>query len=72
MEKQKVFIPVDEQDEDMCGAFNSIDGRGGCYVKEQEGYFFTKEEFDYFLIKCRAHAGLTKTIKEYFKSLNIK
>lgn len=68
MKKQTVFIPVDEQDKNMCGAYNSMDGTGGCYVKEQEGYFFTPDELEIFKKGVLDEADSLETIfKEYSK-----
>lgn len=67
--KQKMLIPVDENDENIFGSYYSINGKSICYVKEQQGYFFTDDELAKF-VHAAKYSGMS--VIDYLQSLNIK
>lgn len=71
MKKQKVFIPT-KDDEGFTHIISDEHGNKLSGAKQVEGYFFTEDQFDFFLLKCRVHARRAASIKEYIESLNLK
>ena len=81
MKKTKVFIPVDIFDKEAVGIV-SIPTKNDCYVKEQEGYFFTDSELETFVrenfragFDWSESIGYDKNVpkeNDYVSSLNIK
>lgn len=49
LKEQTAFLPVVEQDRD--GAYMSNDGRSIAYVKELTGFFLTREEMEYLIMR---------------------